>query len=48
MFLDVIVELFVGDAGLDEGETEIRIDFQNAVHPFQIEHHLTPFGRPYR
>ncbi len=45
VFLDVIVELFVRDTRFDEGETEIRIDFQDAVHPFQIEHHLTPFGR---
>ncbi len=45
MVLNVVVELFVRDPRLDERETEIRIDFKNTVHPFQVEHHLASFCR---
>ncbi len=38
--VDVIIQLLVGHAGLDESGAQIGIDIENAVHAAQIHHHL--------
>ena len=45
MFLEVVVELSIGDARFDEGVAEVGIDLKYAVHTMQIKHHLSTLGR---
>ncbi len=45
MFLEIVVELSVGDARFNKGVAEIAIDFEDAIHAMQIENDLSPLGQ---
>src|SRR5690606_17534314 len=45
VFLQVVIQLTVGHAGLDQGSTQLSVDVKDLVHLLQVEDDLTALPR---